>query len=265
MIKARIKFNKCGSMKFIGHLDVMRYFQKAIRRAEIDVAYSQGFSPHQLLSFASPLGVGLTSDGEYMDIQLNSLVSAENIKEQLNAVMSSELQVSEVILVPENSKPSMSILAAADYLVSLKDGYFPILDFEQNFREFLTQDSILITKKTKKGETQIDLKAYIYKTGFTWEEFKKTLYGGKNDTVAQKYDNGQKIYLQLICGSVVNIKPEQVIEAFYRYLGQEYNRFAWQIHRIELYTDTNALKGEANPNGCGKERQLVPLDEYGKL
>ena len=69
-MKTRIKFTKSGPLKFIGHLDVMRYFQKAFRRAELDVEYSQGFNPHQLMSFAAPLGVGLTSDGEYLDLQL---------------------------------------------------------------------------------------------------------------------------------------------------------------------------------------------------
>ena len=54
-------------MKFIGHLDIMRFFQKALRRADIPVAFSGGFSPHMIMSFANPLGVGLTSDGEYFD------------------------------------------------------------------------------------------------------------------------------------------------------------------------------------------------------
>ena len=67
-MKIRIKFRKYGIMKFIGHLDIMRYFQKAMRRAEVEISYSQGFSPHQIMSFASPLGIGLTSEGEYMDI-----------------------------------------------------------------------------------------------------------------------------------------------------------------------------------------------------
>ena len=63
-LKVRIKFAKQGAMKFIGHLDIMRYFQKAIKRANIDVAYSEGFSPHMIMSFAAPLGVGVTSTGE---------------------------------------------------------------------------------------------------------------------------------------------------------------------------------------------------------
>ena len=65
-MKARIKFRKYGVMKFIGHLDVMRYFQKAMRRADIPIAFTKGFSPHMIMSFANPLGVGLTSDGNIL-------------------------------------------------------------------------------------------------------------------------------------------------------------------------------------------------------
>ena len=74
-------------MKFIGHLDIMRYFQKAIRRADIDIAYSEGFSPHMIMSFAAPLGVGLTSEGEYVDLQVNSCESSKAAVEALNGVM----------------------------------------------------------------------------------------------------------------------------------------------------------------------------------
>ena len=66
----RIRFAKYGVVKFIGHLDTMRYFQKAVRRSELPIKYSQGFNPHQLMVFAQPLGVGITSDGEYMDIDV---------------------------------------------------------------------------------------------------------------------------------------------------------------------------------------------------
>ena len=70
-MKARIKFRKYGSLRFIGHLDVMRFFQKVMRRADIPIAFSGGYSPHMIMSFANPLGIGLTSDGEYFDIELN--------------------------------------------------------------------------------------------------------------------------------------------------------------------------------------------------
>lgn len=86
-MKIRIRFRKYGVMKFIGHLDVMRYFQKAMRRAHIDICYSEGFSPHQIMSFAAPLGVGITSDGEYMDIEVHTSASTEESLRALNGVM----------------------------------------------------------------------------------------------------------------------------------------------------------------------------------
>ena len=86
-MKVRIKFAKQGVMKFIGHLDIMRYFQKALRRADIDIKFSEGMSPHMIMSFAAPLGVGLTSDGEYVDIELRTPISTAEAVSRLNAVM----------------------------------------------------------------------------------------------------------------------------------------------------------------------------------
>ena len=79
-MKVRIKFAKTGHMKFVGHLDTMRYFQKAIRRAELPVAFSGGYSPHMIMSFAAPLGVGTTSLGEYFDMELLKLFQQKRLK-----------------------------------------------------------------------------------------------------------------------------------------------------------------------------------------
>ena len=69
-MKVRIKFEKRGNLRFIGHLDLMRYFQKANRRADLPIAYSEGFSPHQIMSFAAPLSMGVESTAEYADFKL---------------------------------------------------------------------------------------------------------------------------------------------------------------------------------------------------
>ena len=75
-LKVRIKFEKTEQMRFIGHLDLMRYFQKAMRRADIPIKYSEGFSPHQIMSFGAPLSMGVSGLGKYIDIELkeNSLI-----------------------------------------------------------------------------------------------------------------------------------------------------------------------------------------------
>ena len=88
-------------MKFIGHLDIMRYFQKAVRRAGIDVAYSEGFSPHMIMSFAAPLGVGITSTGEYFDMEIKTPVASAEAVERLNQVMAEGMKVLSFRKVPD--------------------------------------------------------------------------------------------------------------------------------------------------------------------
>ena len=72
-MKVRIKFSKEGPVKFVGHLDTMRYFQKAIRRANLPVAFSGGYSPHMIMSFAAPLGVGTESPVSYTHLTLPTI------------------------------------------------------------------------------------------------------------------------------------------------------------------------------------------------
>ena len=119
-MRIRIKFRKNGVMRFVGHLDIMRYFQKAMRRADIDIAYSEGFSPHQIMSFAAPLGVGITSDGEYLDIETAGAVSTKDAVRRLNGAMAEGMEVVEYAALRQDAKKAMTAVAAADYFVYFK-------------------------------------------------------------------------------------------------------------------------------------------------
>lgn len=254
-MKARIKFTKAGAMKFIGHLDIMRYFQKAFRRCEINIEYSQGYSPHQIISFAAPLGVGLTSDAEYLDMQLSSSKSSIEMVEQINGVMSEGISVVSFKELSDDSKNAMSIVAAADYLVSIKDGYEFVSDFKDQFAKFMNQKDITILKKTKKSEVLMDIKPFIYHTSFEKADFLSQI-GGTQDSipsVADTYENGNAVYMQLATGSVTNLKPELVMDAFCQYTGIGFNEYAFQYHRLEVYAD----------KGVEEERKLVSLDDLG--
>lgn len=230
-MKARIKFRKYGVMKFIGHLDIMRYFQKAIRRADIDIAYSEGFSPHMIMSFAAPLGVGLTSEGEYVDLQVNSCASSKAAVDALNSVMVDGMEVVSFKLLPENVKNAMSSVAAADYFVKWREGYAPE-NWEEKFNVFLQKEEMLIVKKTKRSEAEVDLKPMLYKT--------------------ELRDGG--IFMQVACGSVNNLKPELVMEAFAKDAGIELAPFALEVCRLEVYADL----------GDETAKKLVPLEELGE-
>ena len=108
-MKVRIKFTKTGAMKFVGHLDTMRYFQKAIRRAELPVAFSGGYSPHMIMSFAAPLGVGTTSMGEYFDMELTEKVPTAEIEDRLNAVMVEGITISSARQVEDGKASTATV------------------------------------------------------------------------------------------------------------------------------------------------------------
>lgn len=212
-MKVRIKFSKEGSVKFIGHLDVMRYFQKAIRRADIDIAYSGGFSPHQIMSFAAPLSVGHESEGEYFDVELNSLISEEDVKKCLNAVMVEGIQILAVKVLDEKEGNAMASVAAADYLVTLRDKVILPSDWKEKLLSFYNQTTIPVLKKTKKGEKEIDLKEGIYKLEIREEQ----------------------IYLLLDAGSGSNLKPGFVLETFFGSVGVSLPELPFQVRRLDTY------------------------------
>lgn len=245
-MKARIKFSKAGTMKFIGHLDIMRYFQKVIRRSGIDIAYSNGFNPHQLISFASPLGIGITSDAEYMDMQLQSELDAEELKRQLNEVCNEEIRILQCIPLEDSSKNAMSIVAAADYQISVKDGYSVLENWQSLWDEFFMQDSIIITKQTKRKEIEVDIRPLIYTYAFCREEFQKKVCSFSQESAADCYSNTNRLFLEVAASSADNLKPITVLEAFCNFHQISFSPYAYQIHRMEIYAD--------------KDGQLLPLD-----
>ena len=224
-MKIRIKFRKTGIMKFIGHLDVMRYFQKAIRRADVEICYSGGFSPHQIMSFAAPLGVGITSNGEYVDIEVHSTGTTAEMLERLNAVMAEGFEIAEYKLLPDTAANAMSSVAAADYTLTFRPGYEPEEESaEERFKKltaFFDQPQVMVLKKTKKGEKEMDLKPLIYDLG---------VIAGNDAAQSQ-------LFMKISTGSASNIKPELLLDAYYEALGKERSPFAFMVQREEVYAD----------------------------
>ena len=219
MLKVRIKFRKYGVMRFIGHLDVMRYFQKAIRRAEIPIAFTTGYSPHMIMSFAQPLGVGVTSDGEYFDIEITEPISSEKAVAQLNAVMVEGVEVISFREISSDKKASgMTIVAAADYKVTFPETFQhaeEIRTLPESWKEkvdaFMAQPEIVVLKKTKRSEKEVDIRPMIY----------------------DMHMKPAGICMQLAAGSENNLKPDLVMETFLKYVGEEETKLHY--HRREVY------------------------------
>lgn len=265
-MNVRVRFAKYGAVKFIGHLDVLRYFQKAVRRAGLKIAYSQGFHPHQIMSFASPLGVGITSAGEYMDMELTAEYTPQEIVERLNRAMVEGFTVLSCRILPEpengrKRETAMSLVTAADYAVFLKEDCTALRHSAQElckaFCEFSGQEKLLVVKHVKKSntETVIDLKPFLYesaadvcrateglsavaphKTEADYYELEKIPDFSENLKARVIETEGFSVMLRVSAGSADNIKPELVMDAFVRFLECEPETVHWQIHRLDLYT-----------------------------
>ena len=231
-MKIRIKFEKDGVMRYIGHLDIMRYFQKAIRRAEIDIKYSTGFSPHQIMSFAAPLGVGHISYGEYFDIEVNSHDGCLDRQNRLNAAMVPGIRITNVVELPDNAGNAMATVAAARYKVELKNPDEIQVDFVGLKDAFLGQDEILVTKQTKKQELTIDIKPYI----FEWIP----------------YETGVEMFVD--ASSSNNVKPILAMESFCKFAGVKFDPIKYQIIRVDTYLNV----------GMTEEPDFKPLDYVGE-
>lgn len=215
MNKLRLKFSKNGPIKFIGHLDVMRYFQKAIRRAEIDVKYSEGFSPHQVISFAQPLSVGATSDGEYMDMTVNSMVSATDVMNRLNNVMNEGIEILAIEELMEGDEKAMTAAYAARYNICFRETSKPDFDWIGKFEDYLSQDELPAMKKTKSGEKEIDMKPMIFDCSFDKEN--------------------ESVNLFLSMSSLATLKPALLFKGFFDSLSLVFSPSMIAVHRVDIY------------------------------
>ena len=226
-MKLRVKFSKTGHMKFIGHLDLMRFFQKAIRRSKIDIKYSEGFSPHQIMSFAAPLGLGIESFGEYMDIELVSdeISDSElkNIENSLNLCMCEGLEILKVIALSSNSKSknAMSLVGQADYYILCDTQAEKLKEAIDRFDCF---ESVLVEKKSKDTVKEVDIKSMIV------------------SLKASEFEDNSAIFMRVLQGSENNLKPELVADAIKKYVLEDLS--VKRIIRTEIYDKEGRSLGD---------------------
>ena len=99
MQKIQIKYTKGEEVKFISHRDLMRVFQRAVRRAELPIAYSQGFNPHMKISWGQALKVGATSEGELATIQIDGWLKPQEVMARLNQTLPRGIAILEAFVV----------------------------------------------------------------------------------------------------------------------------------------------------------------------
>ena len=218
-MKIRIKFSKTGDMRFIGHLDLMRCFQKIFRRSGIDIRFSEGLSPHMIMSFASPLGVGLTSEGEYVDIEIGVPVSSEEALDRLNSQAPEGVCFTGFTEVePGKASKAMSLVDAADYEARVEEAALFSGEWAGKAEAFSALPSVMVDKETKSGVTRADIAPMIH----TFE--------------VRSDERGPFFFMRLASGSSANLKPELALDAFFAFTQSDVSSSDLLIHRKELYT-----------------------------
>lgn len=151
--KLRMRFSKTGRAIWLSHLDLMRTMQRAFLRAEYPLKYSEGFNPHAQISILLPLSVGVSSECELMDFQLKDDVDLAQLPERLTAVMPEGITVHEAY--PSETKAKY--LKWLDVSGRLEYDDRDLLTMADGLAAFYRKPEIVITRKTKRGEGEMDI------------------------------------------------------------------------------------------------------------
>lgn len=198
MIPVRATFEKRRRAKYISHLDLMRCMQRAFRRADVPIWFTEGFNPHAYLMFPLALSLGYESGCECMDFRLEGEMSMQEAMARLNRVLPPDLQIKQV------SAPvrKHTDIAFADYTLALDcaDETVSADALRAAWDAFIAQPEILTEKKTKRGTATVDLKAQA------------------QILMTQTLDDGIWLKLRMPAGTSVNVNPGLLMDAFAAWL-----------------------------------------------
>lgn len=213
MDRIRVKYSKGKEVRYISHLDVIRALERALRRADIPFALTEGFNPKPRMNFSPPLSLGYMSCAEYFDIDVKAYMEAEKFMERMNSVLPTGFTVLDAAVISPDAKSLNSIIDSSEYVVNYPfDG-----DVPNDIGGFLNNE-IIVEKRSKKGIKTVDIKPLIYSLTFA-----------DNNTLK----------LWLASGSSDSINPMYVLKALLGYFGKELREEAVLITRVGQYIDKN--------------------------
>lgn len=159
--RLRVTFSRGEEVKYITHLDLMRLWERALRRAGVDLTYSEGFTPHARLSLGAPLAVGVTSSGELLDVFLNSRTDLRRFLEDVSQQLPAGVEILGVEEVGLGLPSLQSEVRWSDYEVELpldRD----VAAVEEAVRRFLAAESIPWEHLRDKEVRRYDIRALVY-------------------------------------------------------------------------------------------------------
>lgn len=221
-----VKFTKDLDVKYISHLDLMRVFERALRRAIIPIAYTQGFNPRPRMSFAAPLALGVSSQGEYLELELDQDMDLKDFTEALNKTLPIGIEILKVEVIEKTEKALMAQVQWAEYLIIVHNPNNITYDnLKDNISKLMMKDAIKVLKEGKDGiAKEVDIRSGI-------------------DRI-EVVGVGENIELNVLIasGSRLNIRPEHVVDSIFKEMGIDSTDVTIQIKRLELYKEINNKK-----------------------
>lgn len=220
MPRIRMEFSRGDQVRFLSHLDIMKAFERAIRRAGIPVAFSEGFNPHPRMSFASALAVGVVGEREYLDIELNRDMGLKDVMRGLAGALPQGIDIKAGRVVPDRTPSLMAEVNRAVYMVTADTGV-PVDADEvgKKITAFMNAPEIIIEKKTKKG--------------FRARDIRPGIIGIQADTGEKQV----KFSVMTVTGSEGNVRPEEAVRALADYACLPIDCDSLYIKRIALYIE----------------------------
>lgn len=166
-------FERKGALSYIGHLDLKAVFERALRRARLPILYSQGFNPRPMIVFALPLGVGIDTEGDWLDVSMEVPFDPDEYVRRINAELPEGLKVIRAVSVDEPQNSIMSVVTCAEYRIEAKGITKPVLDL-------FSKQEVITMKKSKGREIEVDIRPLLIKplTSSTPDSVEYMCYAG---------------------------------------------------------------------------------------
>jgi radical SAM-linked protein len=160
MQRLRVRFSRADEVKYISHLDLMRCWERAFRRAEVPLAYSEGFTPHPRISLAAPLAIGVTSEAELMDVVVTRWVSPHWFSGGVSRQLPPGLEIMAVAPVATTLPSLQSSVRLAEYRVEVESA-MPAKELEAAVENLLSLEELPWHHHRDTGERNYDLRSLI--------------------------------------------------------------------------------------------------------
>lgn len=193
--RLRLVFAKKAQVKYISHLDLALAWERALRRARLPLAYSQGFNPRPRIQLASGLPVGTISRAEVMDVIVTRPVDPAGAFEQINQALPAGLQLLSIEEIPLKAPTLQNLLRQAEYQVTVETD-LPAAELAERIEKLLAAAEIFLTRQRKQKQEEINLRGWVY------------------DLRLERVEAGQAVlWMLLAAGQHGNLRPELVLEA----------------------------------------------------